>query len=369
MTASPSRVTPVLAGDRRDRPASIAWRGRPVPRLVSVASSLPDRVVTSDELERAITDAPGGLRIPSGIIVATTGVEQRRWRAEGQQCSDLAATAGRRALASAGLAPEDVDVLVFASASQDQAEPATAAVVQHLVGAERAHVFDVKNACSSFVTALDLAGTAVAGGRADVVLVTVGEVLSPTVELQVGTPDALVSALPSLTLGDAGAGAVVASETVVDRLGGGIGAAWLYPGHFVADGRHWRTSVVASGGSRGWAEPRLRCDGGALATLARRHVPRVVHAALDQIGWTLDEVDLVFPHQPSAALVHAVADALGVHPDRLVTVLRTTGNTASATVPLSLATALTDGRCRPGSKALLVVGAGGFTAGCVPVAW
>jgi len=153
-----------------------------VPHAVAMAGLgyvLPDRRVTSEQVEAGAPGDTDSFRLPRGIIVRGSGVETRRWRAPGQQASDLAAEAGVRALRSASLEAGQIDLLLFGSASQDVAEPATANIVQERLGCVRAACFDVKNACCSFLNALDVAHAAIETGRAERVLVTAGEVLSP----------------------------------------------------------------------------------------------------------------------------------------------------------------------------------------------
>ncbi|MEV5880061.1 hypothetical protein AB0L75_38815 [Streptomyces sp. NPDC052101] len=123
--------------------------------ITAVASCLPEREVTSEYLQQRIT-AASGLRLPARMLERVTGITSRRAVAEGEYASTLAVRAARTALARAGLAPYDVDLLVFASATRDMVESATAHVVQAELGS-RAHALDVTNACNSFVNGIDTA--------------------------------------------------------------------------------------------------------------------------------------------------------------------------------------------------------------------
>jgi 3-oxoacyl-(acyl-carrier-protein) synthase III len=328
--------------------------------IAGVGAHLPDRIVRSEEVEAALNGRCGRPPLPRGVVAAATGVAARHWRHGHEQCSDLALWAGRRALAQAGLDATELDAIFFAAASQDVAEPATANVVQAALGAHHAWCLDVKNACASFLNAVDLAGTLIASGRATAILVVSGEVLSPTVDTTPLAPSELPSRLASLTLGDAG-GAVVVRARVPGRDGR------LFPGAFLSDGRYWRASVIDSGGSRGWAPPRLACDGTLLAALARRYLPVVVESALEAAGWEQADVDLVVPHQVSQPMLDILADHLRFRRSQVVSVLAETGNVAAASIPVALRRAIDDGRCPPGTRALLLAGAGGFAAGCVAV--
>ena len=132
---------------------------------------VPDDVWTSDMVEARVAECSGGKRIPKGIIRLATGVVERRYASEGMCPSDLAARAAQRALTTAGIEPRDVDLLIFASASHDVAEPATANMVQLALGCDRAAVMDVKNACNSFLNGLDVAQAFIETGRAPRVVV------------------------------------------------------------------------------------------------------------------------------------------------------------------------------------------------------
>jgi 3-oxoacyl-(acyl-carrier-protein) synthase III len=330
------------------------------PAIAGIGAHLPDLVVTSEEVEQAVSRRGRGVGLPTGVVAAATGVRARRWRGPQEHCSDLAAAAGRRALEHAGLGPDDIDAIFFAGASQDMVEPATSNVVQAALGAHQAWCVDVKNACAGFLNAVDLAGTLVTSGRAQTVLVVVGEVLSPTVDVAPLGPADLPTRLASLTLGDAG-GAVVVRARVSGRDG------CVFPGSFASDGRYWRASVIESGGSRGWAPPQLECDGTLLVALARRHLPGVVASALAAAGWQRSDVDLVVPHQASQPMLDILAGDLGFEPQQVMSVLADTGNVAAASIPVALRRAVDEGRCPPGTRVLLVAGAGGFAAGCVAV--
>jgi 3-oxoacyl-[acyl-carrier-protein] synthase-3 len=330
-------------------------------RVSGVGAYLPERVVTSAEVERLVGEHGGGFRIPSGLVARVSGVGSRRWREPGQQASDLAARAGEQAIADAGLAVGDIDVVIFSAASQDLAEPATANLVQEKLGGLNAHCLDVKNACNSFLNGLDIAHAMVETGRASRVLVTAGEVISPVGDLEIRSVRELESKFAGLTLGDGG-GAMVVERAEAGRVSA------LHRGSFFSDGRFWATSVIDSGGSRTWqARPVLQCDGAELRRLAAKHLPGLVTAALDSVGWKRAEVDAIVPHQVSRALVEDLTETLGFAASQAVLSLDHTGNTAAASIPIALRHALDSGRLGPGARLLLVAGAGGFSAGCVPL--
>ena len=323
---------------------------------------LPDDVWTSEMVEARVNEHSGDWRIPNGVIRLATGVVERRYAPDGVASSELATWAGARALADAGIEPVDIDLLIFASASHDVAEPATANMVQAELGCVRAAVMDVKNACNSFLNGLDVAQAFIETGRATRVLVAAGERLSPTIKWDIGSSEALPTRLAALTLGDAGAACVV--EASVDPERG------LRPGAFESDGRHWELSTVLGGGSRYGAAPEqmyFECRSTKLQQLATARIPQLVNDVLLKLDWDLDEVALVVPHQVTTSVIERVVSLLGYPLERCMITLDRFGNTAAASIPVALDLALEEGRATTGDKVLLVGGAAGFSAAVIPL--
>jgi 3-oxoacyl-[acyl-carrier-protein] synthase-3 len=321
----------------------------------------PVDVWTSDMVEARVNEC-SGWRIPKGIIRLATGVGERRYAPAGMCSSDLAARAAERALQAAGIEPADVDLLIFASASHDVAEPATANMVQVALGCERAAVMDVKNACNSFLNGLDVAQAFIETGRAPRVLVAAGECLSPTIKWDIGGADDLPVRLAALTLGDAGAACVLEASAAPDR--------GLLRGSFESDGSHWELSTVLGGGSRYGADPDLmffECRSTKLQQLAVTRIPALVADVLMKLDWAIEDVALVVPHQVSSAVIERVASILEYPLDRCMMTLDRFGNIAAASIPFALDLAIEEGRARPGDKVLLVGGAAGFSAAVIPL--
>ncbi|HEX5615181.1 MAG TPA: ketoacyl-ACP synthase III [Acidimicrobiia bacterium] len=323
---------------------------------------VPDDVWTSEMVEARVAEASGGTRLPKGIIHLAAGVDERRYAPAGMASSDLATRASERALAAAGLSARDIDLLIFASASHDVAEPATANIVQLALGCENAAVVDVKNACNSFLNGLDVAQAFIETGRATRVLVAAGECLSPTIRWDVGGSADLSTRLAALTLGDAGAACVVEASVVPER--------GLRQGVFESDGTHWELSTVLGGGSRYGAAPELmffECSSSKLQQLAVSRLPALVNDVLVKLDWTLDDVALVVPHQVSRAVIDRIAALVGYPAERCMVTLDRYGNTAAASIPFALDLAIEEGRVGAGDKVLLVGAAAGFSAAVIPL--
>ena len=322
----------------------------------------PDDVWTSDMVEARVDACSRDWSIPKGIVRLATGVAERRFAPEGMYSSGLAVHASQRALAASGIDPLDIDVVIFASASHDVAEPATANIVQAALGCDRAAVLDVKNACNSFQNGLDVAQAFIETGRAPRVLVAAGEYLSPTIKWDIEGSHDFPVRLAALTLGDAGAACVLEASAAPER--------GLLRGAFESDGRHWEMSTVLGGGSRHGAAPEhmfFECRSTKLQQLAVNRIPALVTDVLMKLDWSLDDVALVVPHQVSIAVIERIAALLDYPLERCAVTLDRFGNTAAASIPFALDAAIEEGRAGTGDKVLLVGGAAGFSAAVVPL--
>jgi 3-oxoacyl-(acyl-carrier-protein) synthase III len=338
--------------------------GPPLAQIAGVGTYLPDWVVASSELEDELRSS--GVAIPSGFIERATGIESRRHVLPGENASDLAVAASREALTSAGLSAEDVDILIFAAASHDVTEPATANIVQAKLGAHRAVVFDLKNACNSLLSALDVADGYVRLRRARVVLVATGEVPSIVTDRRVSSREELTANFSHFTMGDAG-GAIVLTPSD-DRERGILATA------AVTRGTAWELGTVLSFGSmypRDVSPGRalLRSRSCELEARARTDVPAVMQAVLEAAGWKPETVDVVACHQHTRKIACELSSAIGMRPERLALPLRYAGNAAAANIPLALADAARNGRLQTGARVLLCGGSAGFSAIATAVAW
>lgn len=333
--------------------------------ISGIGHYLPERIVTSDEVTERVNAVSNNFTLPPRAIRGATGV-QRRHFVSTETSSDLAAAAGKIALADAGAHPDEVDVLIFASGSQDVTEPATANVVQEKLACLDAFVFDVKNACNGFLNALDVAVAKILLGQVERILVTSGEVGSAYIDWNIEGEEELEWKLPGLTLGDAGAAVLLEGQHGPDR---GTG---LLPGVFRSDGREWRLSTVLSGGTyltQDFSRPYLECDGRRLHQLAAERVPGTLRAALDGVGWSIDDLALGVPHQTSTHTIREISRQSDFPLDRVAVTVDTVGNTAAASIPLALSMAVDEGRVQSGDKILLVGGAAGFSTCVIPLVW
>jgi 3-oxoacyl-[acyl-carrier-protein] synthase III len=176
--------------------------------LVGVAGYVPPARRSSSEVEQQVAVMSPQVNVPAGVIELMTGIRFRHVAAEGVNASDLAAEAARRVLQKTGVPPADIDLLIYASVSQDLLEPATANIVQEKLGTS-CPVFDLKNACNSFLNAVQVAEALIQNGTCETVLVTVGEMPSRCIKWSVKDREDFKLSFLGYTLGDAGAAALL----------------------------------------------------------------------------------------------------------------------------------------------------------------
>lgn len=327
-------------------------------RIASVGIHLPERTRSTRDTERDLRARNPGLKLATGLVGRMTGVERVHVRGEGWQTSDLAVAAAREALADA---PGEVDLLIFASASQDLIEPATSHIVAAKLGLT-CPVMDVKNACNSVLNAMQVAEALIASGQYRRVLIASGEEPSHAVRWDLADHDQFIRSFPGYTMSDGGA-AVVLEAT--DDSGTGI-----LDSSFIAVSRHWEVGTLPTGGSmnpRSLDHAYFDMDGHALQEAFLELGPQPVLDLLDRNGWTWQDFDLVAIHQVALPYLPPIFDRLGVPGDKTVVTIADHGNLASVTLPLQLSLARERGLVREGSLALLIGLAGGISLGLMAV--
>ena len=320
--------------------------------IAGVGSRLPDRVVPNAEFERLVETSDEWIR-------ERTGIAERRFAAEGEVTSDLAVEAMRRALDEAGVAPEQVDLIVCATLTPDTPIPATAVWVQRKLGIS-CPAFDVNAACAGFSYALSTATAFIESGAAETVVVIGAEILSRVMDF--GDRSTCV------LFGD-GAGAVVL------RPSDGPGVLGSVLG---ADGTAAEILIIPAGGSARPASFETVAAGDHVIRMPagrevfKRAVVEMANACrqlLEKSGATPDDVDLLIPHQANARIMVAVAERLGIGPDRAVVDVAEVGNTSAASIPIALDRAWRAGRIREGDLVLLTSFGAGLAWGANLIRW
>ncbi len=316
-------------------------------RITGTGSYLPPRRVTNADLAAEL--ATRGLETSDEWIVERTGIRARHFAAPDVCSSDLGAEAARRAMDAAGVAPQDIDLIIVATSTPDMVFPSTAAILQHKLGIAGCPVFDVQAVCSGFVYALTVADALIRTGTAKKALVIGAEVFSRILDFNDRTTCVL--------FGD-GAGAVVleASDTP------GILATDLH-----ADGKHVGILCVPGtvSGGQVLGDPTLKMDGQAVFKLAVGVLEDAARATLAKAGLQDTDIDWLIPHQANIRIMTSTARKLKLPMDKVVVTVDQHGNTSAASIPLALDHAVRAGQVQKGQKLMLEGVGGGFTWGAV----
>jgi 3-oxoacyl-[acyl-carrier-protein] synthase-3 len=306
--------------------------------IVGLGCALPQRIVANAEISPAIG-------VEADWIERRTGIRERRYAEPGAQLAELAAAAGRSALADAGVRGSQVDLVLVASCSQDSVMPNAAPQVAHALGAEGAGAFDVGSACTGFLSALAVARAMLVSGASQTALVIGAEIMSRHVDPR----DRNTAAL----FGD-GAGAIVVTAGGPGELG---------PVILGSDGSR-AALVVADRETQ-----LLAMDGHETFKQAVRRLAEASIAACDAAAVALGELDLYVYHQANTRILASLAERLELDPGKVVDAIATVGNTSAASVPLALEQARADGRLSSGMRVLLAAVGSGFTWGASVVEW
>jgi 3-oxoacyl-[acyl-carrier-protein] synthase-3 len=322
--------------------------------ILGTGSYLPEQVLTSAELGRR-------LGVGEQWILDKTRIAERRVAAPDEATSDLATRAAERALADAGLAATDIDLLIVATSTPDQPIPATACAVQANLGAMRAAAFDVDSVCTGFVHALV---TAHALLSLDTVPGTALVIGADTYSRVLNYADRRTCVL----FGD-GAGAVVLGNRAT---GGGLLSSTLG-----SDGRMADFVTIPGGGSRRPADHEtvsagahyFAMRGREVRELAARILPDLVVDLAKAAQLEVCDVDLIVPHQANGTMLEDLADTLALRPDQMHLTVERYGNTGAASVPITLDDAVRAGRLSDDDVLLMVAFGGGMSWGGVTWRW
>ena len=309
-------------------------------RIIGTGSYLPPKVVTNDDLAKQMDTTDEWIR-------TRTGIRQRHIAEPSQASSDLGVEASRAALAAARIIPQEIDLIIAATATPDYIFPSTACIMQAKLGMKGCAAFDIQAVCSGFVYALAIADKMIRSGQHRCALIVGTEVYSRILDWKDrGT---------AVLFGD-GAGAVILRADSKP----GIMASVLH-----ADGSYVDILSVPGNvcGGKIVGSPFLQMDGQAVFKFAVKVLDEVARETLALCGLTPSDIDWLIPHQANARILEATARKLGIDLSKLVVTVDRHGNTSAASVPLALDLAIRDGRIRPGHKVMLQGVGGGFTWG------
>jgi 3-oxoacyl-[acyl-carrier-protein] synthase III len=327
---------------------------RPV-RISGTGSYVPERILTNADLEKIVETT-------DQWILDRTGIRERRIAAPNEPTSAMAAEAARRAMASAGVTADDIDMIIVATITPDMVFPNTACFVQNLIGAKRAVCFDLEAACSGFLYSLDVAKQFVATGKYNTVLVIGAEKISSITDWS----DRSLCIL----FGDA------AGAAIVQAAGEGQGHGLI---HSVlnSDGALADLLKLPGGGSRNPATEEtvkqgmhfMKMDGREVFKHAVTCMISAARKTLEETGLTVDDISLIIPHQANMRIIKAISDRLGGDESKYFVNLDRYGNTSAASVIVALDEAAKSNRLKKGDLVLLVAFGGGFVWGASLLEW
>lgn len=313
-------------------------------RLAGVGASLPERIVTNDDLAKIVDTS-------DEWIVERSGIRQRHIAADGQLTSDLATAAALEAMADAGIAAADVDLIVLGTTTPDDTFPATAVKVQANLGIDHGFAFDVQAVCSGFLYALATADKFIRSGDVKTALVIGAETFSRILDWT--DRDTCV------LFGD-GAGAVVLTAVEGEGTSADTG---VLSTHLHADGRYRKLLYVDGGPSSTQTVGHVHMEGKEVFRHAVTKLAAVVEEALTANGLTGADLDWIVPHQANRRILASTAKKVGISDERVVVTLDKHANTSAASIPLALHAAVRDGRIKPGHLILIEAMGGGFAWG------
>lgn len=322
--------------------------------IIGTGSYAPERVLTNKDLETLVDTT-------DEWITSRTGMKERHVAREDEASSDMGAQAARRAIASAGIHPADIDLIIAPTITPDTPWPNTGCYIQEKIGAGNAWCMGIEAACSGFIYGIWLARNMIATGAATTVLVAACEKITSIVDWKDRSTCVL--------FGD-GAGAVILQATAHPTRG-------IIGGNMGSDGRLTQLLIQPAGGSRmPTTEETLRNGMNYLKMAGRetyKHaVTRMTESSvklLQSCGMTFDDVDWFIPHQANMRIITAVGQRMGVPVEKFIVNIEKYANTSSATIGLAMDEAVRDGRIRSGDKVLLVAFGGGLTWGSLLLEW
>lgn len=325
---------------------------RPV-GIAGIGSAVPDKVLTNAELTQIVDTS-------DEWIVSRTGIRERRIAAPGETTSTFAQRAAERAMAAAGVRPEEIDLIVVGTVTPDMIFPSTACLIQERMGCKRAAAIDVSAACPGFVYSLGIASQTIATGMYDTVLVVGAETLSRITDY--------TDRNTCVLFGDAAGAAVLrpAREgrgllaTVLGSEGSGAphlqlpGGGSLHPAtHETIDQRlHY-----------------LRMNGQEVFKFAVRVMNESTQQVVEKVGLKVADIDVLVPHQANMRIIEAATKRLGIPPEKVLVNLDRYGNTSTATIPLAIDEAVRAGRVKDGDLLVMVSFGAGLVWGAAALRW
>jgi len=318
--------------------------------VIGCGAYLPSTIVTNADLAARMDTSDEWIR-------TRTGIRQRHVAALGEKTSDLALAAAHAALKSANCTAQDIDMIVVATTTPDETFPSVGTMVQARLGMTRGFAFDVQAVCSGFIYALSVADNFIKTGQVRSALVIGAETMSRLMDW--------ADRSTCVLFGD-GAGAVVLNAAQGEGISADRG---ILNTCLFSDGRLHDLLYVDGGPSSTGTTGHLRMQGKEVFKHAVTNITAAIEASASASGIAIADIDWFVPHQANQRILDGTAKKLGADPAKIVSTVALHGNTSAASVPLALATAVADGRIKPGQLVLLEALGGGMTWGAALIRW
>lgn len=323
-------------------------------RILGIGMNVPPRVVTNHELATLMETS-------NEWIIERTGIEQRRWVAEGETGASMATAASREAIERAGLTPRDIDLIIYATLSPDFNFPGTGVFVQRALGLKEIPCLDIRQQCTGFIYGLSIADAYIRSGTFKTILVIGSEVHSTGLDISTAGRDVTV------LFGD-GAGAVVVGRATDDEHvilsthihADGSEAEILWT-EYPASARHPRISAEAMAERKHY--PVM--NGKRVFKHAVTRMPAAIMEGMVTNNLKLTDIDMVIPHQANLRINQMVAQMIGLPPERMHNNIQKYGNTTAASIPICMHEAIELGKIKSGNLVCLVAFGAGLTWGSV----
>ncbi len=315
-------------------------------KIIGTGSYLPKKILTNHDLESVVDTSDSWIR-------SRTGIEQRHIAAENEMASDLAINACLKAIESADISADKIDLIIVATTTPDMTFPSTACILQSKLGIKDCPAFDVQAVCSGFIYALATADMFIRAGKCNTALVVGTEIYSRLLDWNDRSTCVL--------FGD-GAGAVLITKS--DQPG-------ILSSHLHANGSYYNALSLPGNISHGKIQgnPFITMEGNTVFKFAVKVMEEIVYEALSENNLQISDINWLIPHQANIRIIQSTAKKLGLPMDKVVTTIAKHGNTSAASIPLALDIAVRDKRIKPNQYVLLEGVGGGFTWGAVLIRW
>ena len=323
--------------------------------VAGTGAYLPEKILTNQDLEKSLDTS-------DAWITERTGIRERRIAAEEESSSSMAAKAGKQALEDGGISPEDVDMIIVCTSSPDVLFPSTACFVQNELQAFGSAAYDISAVCSGFIFGLSVTEQYLKTGRYEHILLIGSEVNSRIVDWS--------DRSTCILFGD-GAGALLLKRVEQKKSLG------ILSTHIYSDGSLSDLICVPGGIGRTGINKQdmvdkkyfIKMAGNATFKVAVKRMTEVIQEALEFNGLSIEEVDLLIPHQANERIIRAVAERLKYPMEKVLMNIHKYGNTSAASIPIGINEAWRDGRIQPGETSVLGAVGAGLTWGSAVIKW